>query len=356
MISVVIPVHNSADYLEEALISVEEQTFGDFEAILVENASTDDSPGICDSFCREHERFRCIHQDFDRGVSASRNKGMKEAKGDLVIFLDSDDAYAPDAFEVMHRALEESGADVVCCGYSFLKEGSGSPAPDPGENALAGGLHGSVITGREFTEGPMLSGDSHCWGKLFRRDAIGDALFPEGVTIGEDMLFLLSAMRGCRKILMADDYRGYLYRTNPGGAMLRPFTGSAMDQIACWEKAAEVLGHTDRIDSIIVTNAVLTASRISKLPPGERKSYGRELETCRGKVLEHYRPSLRSLLPKGYPLKADILRLSSSLYAFLYSSADSIAGAFGRGKTGSGAPYGNAGKGEGSGTGQGGAS
>lgn len=317
MISVIIPVHNSSEFLLEALKSVENQTLRDFEAILMENASTDDSPSICDEWCRTHERFRCIHTGFDRGVSVSRNDAMREAKGDFIIFLDSDDAYVPDAFDTMYRACEESGADVVCCGYSFLKDGSVVNVGSPKDNDFSG-----LISGREFTEEMMLSGDSHCWGKLFRRDAIGDGTFPEGITIGEDMLFLLSVMRKCEKIMIMYGFKGYLYRTNPGGAMLRPFTPSAMDQILCWENAAEMMGHTDRLDSIIVTNSVLTASRIAKLPASERKGFRNELEECRRAVKKYYRPSVRSLLPEGYPAKVDIIRVSASLYVSLYSFAD----------------------------------
>ena len=313
MISVLIPVHNGEAFLLDALESVENQTFRNFEAVIVESESEDDSPAICDSWCRAHSRFRVIHKDYDRGVSVSRNEALAVARGEYIKFLDADDAYVPEALDTMYRVMEETEADVVCCGYStFTGEAqfNESPSFDKAEP--------TVMTGREFSEGPMLSGDSHCWGKLFRRDVIGDRLFPEGITIGEDMLFVLSVMLDCRKAVTVYDYEGYRYRTNPQGAMLKPFTSAAMDQITCWEKAAEMTGHTDKMDSIIVTNAVLTASRIAQLPAEEKGIYKKELEECRKAVRRYYRPSVRPLLPEGYPAKTDLIRLSAGMYSQLY--------------------------------------
>ncbi|MCR5303265.1 MAG: glycosyltransferase family 2 protein [Lachnospiraceae bacterium] len=315
MISVLIPVYNCERYLLDALESVESQSFRNYEAVLVEAGSTDRSASICDSWCVAHSRFKCVHLKNNMGVSFSRNKALSMAEGDMIAFLDADDFYSPDALSVMYDTMERTGADMVSCGYFEQHQHAATDFIEMEDE----GLDLRVMEGARFVNGPMLNGDSHCWGKLFKRNIIGDKKFPEDLTIGEDMLFLLSVTGGNKRVSTIYGYKGYGYRTNPEGAMLKPFTPKVMDQITCWERAADIMGHSDRIDSAVVTNAVLTASRISQLPFLKKGRYKKELQICREKIREYYRPELRNLLPEGYPVKVDLLMSTPSLYSHLYS-------------------------------------
>ena len=107
MISIIIPVHNTAQYLNQCLDSILDQSFANWECIMVDDGSFAGSGSICDGYSLKDSRFRTIHQD-NKGVSAARNKGMETMAGDLVCFVDSDDYLEPDYLEKMFTAWEDS--------------------------------------------------------------------------------------------------------------------------------------------------------------------------------------------------------------------------------------------------------
>ena len=90
MISVIVPVYNVEEYLEECLESIRQQTFTDIEVILVNDGSTDGSREICEQYCEKDSRFRLINQE-NQGQSVARNRGVKESVGQYIMFVDSDD-------------------------------------------------------------------------------------------------------------------------------------------------------------------------------------------------------------------------------------------------------------------------
>lgn len=110
--SIIVPVYNAEKYLKACLKSIREQTYTDFEVILVDDGSPDNCPEICDEF-REHEpRCRVIHQE-NRGLSGARNAGLKIARGKYIYFFDSDDIIANDLLENLYKAFNERKVDVV---------------------------------------------------------------------------------------------------------------------------------------------------------------------------------------------------------------------------------------------------
>lgn len=116
MISVIVPIYNAEKWLRDALASLQRQTYADFEAILVDDGSDDGSSDICRHFIDNDSRFRIIRQD-NAGVSAARNAGLDSARGEWIAFMDADDVMPPDAFEVMMRHAEKSGAGIVAGKY-----------------------------------------------------------------------------------------------------------------------------------------------------------------------------------------------------------------------------------------------
>ena len=90
MISVIVPVYNVEEYLEECLESIKRQTYTDIEVILVNDGSTDRSKEICERYCEKDSRFKLVNQE-NKGLSGARNRGMLESKGEFISFVDSDD-------------------------------------------------------------------------------------------------------------------------------------------------------------------------------------------------------------------------------------------------------------------------
>ncbi len=113
-ISVVIPVYNKKDYIARCLEQILAQDFPSFEVIAVDDGSTDGSGDICDSIAQNDNRLRVIHTE-NQGVTAARRRGVEESCGKYIIFSDADDEYLLGAFSVMHKAIEDSGADEVIC-------------------------------------------------------------------------------------------------------------------------------------------------------------------------------------------------------------------------------------------------
>lgn len=120
MISIIVPVYNVENYLLRCLDSIVQQTYTDFEAILIDDGSTDSSGAICEDFCKCDKRFRVIHQE-NQGLSAARNTGLSEAKGDYFCFIDSDDYMHPRMIEILLNSCKETGCDVA---MSDVKETS----------------------------------------------------------------------------------------------------------------------------------------------------------------------------------------------------------------------------------------
>lgn len=113
-VSVVIPVHNAAPWLERCVESVRAQTLRDLEIILVENRSTDDSAALCDAYPAVDARIRVLHLE-QAGLSRARNAGLAVATAPYVGFIDSDDYIEPDMFERLLDAVEQNGVRIAYC-------------------------------------------------------------------------------------------------------------------------------------------------------------------------------------------------------------------------------------------------
>ncbi|GIN58832.1 glycosyl transferase family 2 [Lederbergia ruris] len=119
-ISVVMPVYNSEDFLQEAVQSILEQTFTDFELILVNDASNDNSGKLCDKLSGNDSRIRVIHHDTNGGICAARNSGLNIAKGEYIAFCDDDDFYSQDLLEANYTLAKEFNADMVKFGRKLV--------------------------------------------------------------------------------------------------------------------------------------------------------------------------------------------------------------------------------------------
>lgn len=115
LVSVIIPAYNAADLIEEALASVERQTYPHWEVIIVEDGTDDGTAAIADAFSQQvgNKRVRYIHHTVNQGLSATRNTAMQSAQGDYIALLDHDDLWKPEHLESMVATLETSGYDLA---------------------------------------------------------------------------------------------------------------------------------------------------------------------------------------------------------------------------------------------------
>lgn len=122
MISVIVPVFKVEKYIRTCVRSILNQTYKDYELILVDDGSPDGCPQICDQYARNNENIRVIHKE-NGGLSDARNAGVEIARGEYVTFVDSDDYVAADYLEELHRIIKQSNADIAVTGIKTLKEG-----------------------------------------------------------------------------------------------------------------------------------------------------------------------------------------------------------------------------------------
>ena len=119
-ISIIVPIYNAENYIEETIKSIIAQTFKNIEIILVNDGSTDSSLEICEKFLKQDNRIVLINKK-NQGASASRNEGLKVAKGKYIMFIDSDDLYLNDTCEHMYNVIEQTNSDYVIGNYQMIE-------------------------------------------------------------------------------------------------------------------------------------------------------------------------------------------------------------------------------------------
>lgn len=207
MISVIVPVYNGGKWLREALESLKRQTYGDFKVIIVDDGSTDDSAAIAKNFCDKDARFRLLSQQ-NAGVSAARNHGIDEARGEWIAFMDADDIMPPDALEVMISHARRSGAGIIAGGYvreipSKLPKGKGHSITVPSETAIMIGLYQKKIL-------------NNPWGMLFHSSIFkGYEPLRFRKCRYEDLDLFYQAFERTDKVCILDR-TVYFYRDTPG--------------------------------------------------------------------------------------------------------------------------------------------
>ncbi|MDT0182755.1 glycosyltransferase family 2 protein [Microbacterium sp. ARD31] len=183
LIGVVVPVYGVERYLDECLRSLVAQQHRRWEAVLVDDGSTDRSGEIAEAWARRDHRISVVHQA-NAGLGAARNAGLAHVRGDYLAFLDSDDLLQPSAFSTLVASLEESGSDFATGSILQWRSEDDSAVDDPfREPPWMRRLHHPPAQGLRVEDRPEILGDVFAWNKLFRRswwDAAGLA-WPEGV-------------------------------------------------------------------------------------------------------------------------------------------------------------------------------
>ncbi len=175
IISIIVPVYRVEAYLPRCIESILGQSFPDFELILVDDGSPDRCGEICEEYAARDSRIRVIHKE-NGGLSDARNAGIREAKGDCLGFVDSDDYLHPEMVERLYRALTENGADLAICGYTYVDEnGRDLHMPSPVRDEV---MTASEALGKLYAERSWYY--ITAWNKLYRRSIFNEIRFPVG--------------------------------------------------------------------------------------------------------------------------------------------------------------------------------
>ena len=228
MISIIVPVYNVEEYLEECLTSIQHQTFTDIEVILVNDGSTDRSKEICERFCQQDSRFKLINQK-NQGLSVARNCGVKESIGEYIMFVDSDDVVKENIVEVLLSYMK-ADVDLVECNLTQNKEELQKNKPI--RVVFEGNSPESLVKCIAFKEVKFCA-----FTKLYRRELVEKVPFLEGV-IYEDVYTGMNYLKYIRK-MVAVDLKGYYYRVRPNSIMTTSFNEKNLDIITVGNQLIE---------------------------------------------------------------------------------------------------------------------
>ena len=208
-VSIIVPVYNVAAYLEACLLSCINQTFRDIEIIVVDDGSTDESPGIIKRYAEKDDRIKVIAKE-NQGLIYARKSGLEAACGEYVFHLDGDDYLEVNAIEVLYREIIESGSDYAECGYYFVSEDDGCICKQKikGNSLLKG------LSGEDLLFYALHHNRWSIWGKLMRKSLFdGIVYFP--VSLGEDLFLLMQICLKVKKSIVVDICL-YNYVSRPG--------------------------------------------------------------------------------------------------------------------------------------------
>lgn len=209
--SIITPVYNAEKYIQKCIESIQDQKFSDFELLLVNDGSLDNSGGLCDSYAVKDLRIQVFHKK-NGGVSSARNFGLDEATGKYIIFLDSDDFFTPDTLVVCKDIIAKNSLDIL----QFSLQG-----------ILSNGAPSNNKTIRQNTT-ETLSPDDYlkngqmqvcAGGSCIKRSIIEDydIRFDEKIKLAEDQLFIISSILHSQRIKY-EDIVLYNYLDNPESA------------------------------------------------------------------------------------------------------------------------------------------
>lgn len=213
LISIIIPIYNVENYLRQCLDSIVAQTYQNFECILINDGSPDNSSDICREYVSKDSRFKYFEKD-NGGVSSARNLGIEHSKGEYITFIDSDDWVDSDYLEALYTTLLEEGADITVSTYKQFNINDNCFYL----HAFQRGYDKKIFTGPELIDNlQLLSSFDHSYGsvcgKLVKSVRVENIRFNEETTLGEDMEFWYKLFLISDKIVYINKDT-YIYRSS----------------------------------------------------------------------------------------------------------------------------------------------
>ncbi len=272
LVSVIVAAYNVERYLPAALESVLAQTYKNLEILVVDDGSTDKTPGICDTYARKDSRIRVIHKE-NGGLSDARNAALPVASGEYIAYLDGDDRMQPCMIEAMvraclltdapvaavkYRAVREDGAktpsDAACCGQPAGPEKAASDQAS--QNTRKPENVRSAAAAPDLREAKILTQDealglhgnerkyiiyNSVWSKLFRKDVAEGVLFPKGENSEDIPYTTRTLLKADKVVLIPQPY--YLYLQGRSGSIMNQKTGERRlgDELRHWQEQIRLL-------------------------------------------------------------------------------------------------------------------
>ena len=231
-ISIIVPVYNVENYLERCVESILKQTYTNFELLLINDGSTDQSGDLCDQLALRDQRIRVIHKE-NGGLSAARNTGIDHASSDLIGFIDSDDYIDEDMYETLYRQLRESNADLSMCGhYDVFHQ-----IPEKQVSEIKTWQLSSEEAIKMVMEAKVLSVTAV--NKLYKKELFDQLRFEVG-KIAEDAFIMIRLLSQCQKVAATNEKK-YYYVHRENSITTQKFSLKFLNVIEAYEQNANII-------------------------------------------------------------------------------------------------------------------
>lgn len=249
-ISVIVPIYNSEDYLVKCIESIICQTYHNLEIILIDDGSTDGSPGICDHYGEVDERVKVIHKE-NGGNTSARKAGLAIAEGEYVGFVDSDDWIEPEMYEVLYKICKEKNLDIISCGFFNEREDEREEIAD----FLEEGLH--IVDDHDAFLQSVMKGNprnseniySYLWAKLIRREIVlcAQGKIDDKIVFVEDRALLYTCYYNIRRLYILKRHL-YHYRIRKDSTINRAddYTISKLNDVYAYQKELFLSHHASK--------------------------------------------------------------------------------------------------------------
>lgn len=269
-ISVIVPVYNVERYLTRCINSILNQTFIDFELILVDDGSPDNCPSICDEFKSKDKRVKTIHKQ-NGGISSARNTGIDLAEGEYLSFIDSDDWIEKDMLQVLYELAVSKKADVAECAFQRVEEEEQRQklcnitpkiSERSGEAAIVALYSGAGAS-------------NAVWNKLYKRRVFDSLRFPEGINY-EDSYLMPQIVYTANKVVYTT-YVGYYYFQRCGSITKSEFTVKNTNKIVVYEAVRDFLMKNGLVRAMAHNDATLAFIMINNIEELKKSKLDYEL-------------------------------------------------------------------------------
>lgn len=285
LVSVVIPVYNTARYLKGCLDAVLDQTMSNFEVICVDDGSMDDSPDILNDYASRDRRVRVLRQQ-NQHAGVARNNGLALARGEYVIFCDSDDHIEPMALETLYRKAKEDSADICVCGCKQYFERIDLEVEAPSYLRMTRVPH--ELPFNRFTNEEYIFSFTTIMthNKMYRTEFLRDHdLEYANTRNGEDVFFSAMALWHADRITVLDRYL-VCYRLDRPDSLVATLSESALDPLVAWVEVWKTIGSEPGFPKQSFDNKFVGVVRHTFRNMGSAAGCRRCFEYLRGGILD----------------------------------------------------------------------
>lgn len=321
LISIIVPAYNIENYINYSLKSILNQTYKNIEIILINDGSMDNTLRICQDYANLDNRIKILTHD-NHGVSYTRNRGLKEAKGEYIIFVDGDDYIYPYHIESLYQSLKQTNTDLCIsnCQKISLNEIQNNNIPTP----LTKEEKNYQLSAEQVLEKVIYSQKDFGWevaAKLYKKSVLKDIYFDEKEAIAEDFTFFYKALHHCKNVSLCLN-SSYLYIIRSGSAMSKGY--SARDE-KLLETSHNFKAHIDQYyphlqdcASTLYTYTHYGLFNKLILLSDEKKYLDKQQIHFNYLKNNFYKTILNKKIPTQFKLKLGLLMLNQKLYKKLY--------------------------------------